>query len=114
MDFAKDCWEWLKSGAKKVFVSTTMTAATMLKPVVKSMPAAMVAVAPAVAPIAGVTVATIAGVQVYDAMFSVAQAGVDFTGVTLSTADIFTFTGIILAALGAIWGIKRLLHMGRQ
>lgn len=44
----------------------------------------------------------------------VAQAGVDFTDVTISTADIFTFAGIILAAIGAIWGIKKLIGMGNK
>ena len=41
-------------------------------------------------------------------------AGVDFTDVTISTADIFTFAGIILAAIGAIWGIKKLIGMGNK
>ena len=44
----------------------------------------------------------------------VAQAGVDFTDVTISTADIFTFAGIIMAAIGAIWGIKKLIGMGNK
>jgi len=45
---------------------------------------------------------------------STAMAGVDFTDVTISTADIFTFAGIILAAIGAIWGIKKLIGMGNK
>lgn len=44
----------------------------------------------------------------------VANAGVDFTDVTISTTDIFTFAGIILAAIGAIWGIKKLIGMGNK
>ncbi len=43
-----------------------------------------------------------------------AFAGIDFTDVTISTADIFTFAGIILAAIGAIWGIKKLIGMGNK
>lgn len=43
-----------------------------------------------------------------------ALAGVDFTDVTISTTDIFTFAGIILAAIGAIWGIKKLIGMGNK
>lgn len=45
---------------------------------------------------------------------STALAGVDFTDVTISTTDIFTFAGIILAAIGAIWGIKKLIGMGNK
>lgn len=44
-----------------------------------------------------------------------AQAtGVDFTSVTISTADIFTFAGIILAAIGSIWGIRKLVKLGNK
>lgn len=44
----------------------------------------------------------------------VANAGVDFTNVTVSTADVFTLAGIILAAIGAIWGIKKLIGLANK
>ena len=37
--------------------------------------------------------------------------GVDFTEVTISTTDIFIYAGIILAAIGAIWGIKKMINL---
>jgi len=37
--------------------------------------------------------------------------GVDFTDVTISTTDIFIYAGIILAAIGAIWGIKKMINL---
>lgn len=40
--------------------------------------------------------------------------GMDFTNVTISTADIFTFAGIVLAAIGAIWGIRKLIKLGNK
>lgn len=44
-----------------------------------------------------------------------AQAtGVDFTNVTISTTDIFTFAGIVLAAIGSIWGIRKLIKLGNK
>ena len=58
-------------------------------------------------------VAGTAGAGVF-ATAGTALAGVDFTDVTISTADIFTFTGIILAAIGAIWGIKKLIGLGNK
>lgn len=38
--------------------------------------------------------------------------GVDFTNVVINTTDIFIFAGIILAALGAIWGIRKMIYLG--
>lgn len=49
-----------------------------------------------------------AGVSLYA---SNAQAAMDFTNVTVDTSDIFKLCAIILAALGGIWGIKRLYGM---
>lgn len=44
-----------------------------------------------------------------------AQAtGVDFTNITISTADVFTFAGIVLAAIGSIWGIRKLVKLGNK
>lgn len=37
--------------------------------------------------------------------------GVDFTDVTISTTDIFIYASIILAAIGAIWGIKKMINL---
>ena len=37
--------------------------------------------------------------------------GVDFTDVTISTTDIFIYAGILLAAIGAIWGIKKMINL---
>ena len=37
--------------------------------------------------------------------------GVDFTDVTISTTDIFIYAGIILAVIGAIWGIKKMINL---
>ena len=37
--------------------------------------------------------------------------GVDFTEITISTTDIFIYAGIILAAIGAIWGIKKMINL---
>lgn len=60
-----------------------------------------------------VTGAVVGTVAVVSSVVS-ANAGVDFTDVTVSTTDIFTFAGIILAAIGAIWGIKKLIGMGNK
>ena len=69
------------------------------------------AVIACVTPIVVTSVAVVtSGVVVTEVVY----AGVDFTDVTISTADIFTFTGIILAAIGAIWGIKKLIGMGNK
>ena len=43
-----------------------------------------------------------------------AQAAMDFTDVTVGTADIFTFAGIVLAAIGSIWGIRKLVKLGNR
>lgn len=40
--------------------------------------------------------------------------GVDFTNITISTADVFTFAGIVLAAIGSIWGIRKLVKLGNK
>lgn len=40
--------------------------------------------------------------------------GVDFTNVSISTADVFTFAGIVLAAIGSIWGIRKLVKLGNK
>jgi hypothetical protein len=45
---------------------------------------------------------------------SVSFAGVDFTDVSVDTADVFTLAGIILAAIGGIWGIKKLIALANK
>ncbi len=65
-------------------------------------------------PVTVASTATVAAVTATVVVTEVVQAGVDFTDVTISTADIFTFAGIILAAIGAIWGIKKLIGMGNK
>lgn len=61
-----------------------------------------------------VTTSSVAVVTSSFVVTEVVQAGVDFTDVAVSTTDIFTFAGIILAAIGAIWGIKKLIGMGNK
>lgn len=67
-------------------------------------------------PVTGKAVAVAAAMVVTSSVVvtEYVYAGVDFTDVTISTADIFTFAGIILAAIGAIWGIKKLIGMGNK
>lgn len=37
---------------------------------------------------------------------------IDFTNVNINLSDIFIFEGIILGAIGAIWGIKKMIALG--
>ncbi len=39
---------------------------------------------------------------------------IDFTNVKIDTIDIFIFAGIILAAIGAIWGIRKMIALGNH
>jgi hypothetical protein len=45
---------------------------------------------------------------------SASYAGVDFTDVSVDTADVFTLAGIILAAIAGIWGIKKLIALANK
>jgi hypothetical protein len=37
---------------------------------------------------------------------------VDFTDVSVNVTDIFIYAGILLAAIGAIWGVRKMIALG--
>ncbi|MDE2216559.1 MAG: hypothetical protein KGJ87_05265 [Planctomycetota bacterium] len=41
-------------------------------------------------------------------------AGVDLTGVTLDTTSVLALAGIVMVAIGSIWGIKKLVKLGNR
>jgi hypothetical protein len=62
------------------------------------------------------------GVWLFMAMFFVvgsvgrayATGTVDLTGVSLDTTSVLSLAAIILAAIGAIWGIKKLIKLANR
>ena len=40
-----------------------------------------------------------------------AFAGIDFTGVTVDTADVYTAAGLVVSAIASIWAIKKVVKL---
>lgn len=53
-------------------------------------------------------------VVVGSAVLNSAHAAMDFTNVVVSTADVFTFAGIVLVASAAIWPIRKLVKLSNK
>ena len=58
----------------------------------------------------GVFMAAVAGVF----LASPAYATLDLTGVAVDVAPVFTLAGIIIAAIAAIWAIKKVIKLGNR
>lgn len=38
----------------------------------------------------------------------------DFTGITIATADVFTAAGLVFTAIASIWAIKKVIKLGNK
>lgn len=61
-----------------------------------------------------VVVMVVVGMVVGFGATSQAHAAVDLGGVVLDTASVLSLATIILTAIGAIWGIKKLIKLANR
>lgn len=78
----------------------------MFKKVVAAGDAVIAKVVASVVAVVGVVIAAVTNAH--------AAGGVDLTGVTLDTTSVLALAGIVMVAIGSIWGIKKLVKLGNR